>query len=172
MPRSLLLACALLCAASPAIAAQEALQAWIPDARRVGEGRLAVAFWDIYDATLYAPSGEWSLQKPFALSLRYMRDIDGHDIADRSVQEMRGQGFTDEIKLAAWNAQMKRIFPNVEDGTVLSAIFIPGSKTVFYHGNRRIGMVNDAEFTQWFAGIWLAESTSEPQLRRRLLGLS
>ena len=144
---------------------------FIPDAKIVGAGTLSLAFWDIYDATLYAPDAKINKTKPFALSIRYMREIEGRDIADRSVQEIRKQGFVDEFKLAAWNNQMKNIFPNVEDGTVLSAVFIPGDRTTFYAGERQIGIIKDAEFTIWFANIWLGEKTSEPLLRRRLLGL-
>jgi hypothetical protein len=156
---------------TPAFSA-EIITKLVPDAKIVGEGRMSVAFWDIYDATLYAPQGKLTQAKPFALSIRYMREIDGKDIADRSVQEIRGQGYTNEIRLAAWNAQMKKIFPDVEDGTVLLAIFIPNQKTIFYHGNTPIGTIRDAEFTRWFSNIWLGEKTSEPKLRHRLLGLS
>ncbi|MES2728976.1 MAG: chalcone isomerase family protein [Pseudomonadota bacterium] len=137
----------------------------------VGEGRLSVAFWDVYDARLYAPDGKWEPSKTFALSIHYLRAIDGKDIADRSVQEMRAQGFSDEVKLAAWNAQMKKIFPNVKNGSVISAVFIPGQKTTFYNDKQPIGVIKGAEFTQRFFDIWLSEKTSEPYLRKQLLGL-
>ena len=143
----------------------------IPDAKIVGTGTLSLAFWDIYDATLYAPDSKINKTKPFALTIRYMREIEGRDIADRSAQEIRKQGFVDEFKLTDWNRQLKNIFPSVANGTVLSAIFIPGDRTIFYDGSRHIGTVKDAEFTIWFANIWLGEKTSEPVLRRRLLGL-
>ena len=133
---------------------------------------MSVVLWDVYDAMLYAPDGKLAESKPYGLSIRYMREIEGNEIADRSIQEMRGQGFVDEVRLAAWNSQMKTIFPDVQDGTVLSAVFIPGQKTVFYEGNKQIGIIKDAEFTRWFSDIWLGEKTSEPSLRRKLLGLS
>ena len=155
---------ALLCATTPAFAIEGVLRQ-IPDAKPVGEGRLSLVFWDIYDATLYAPNGK------FVLSLRYKQTIDGHEIADRSVQEIRKQGYQDEIRLAAWNSQMKAIFPNVKEGTVLSALFIPGEKTVFYSGDKQIGVIADAEFARLFSDIWIGDKTSEPQLRRKLLGL-
>ena len=112
-----------------------------------------------------------NLAKSFALSIRYKQEIDGRDIADRSVQEIRKQGYQDEIRLAAWNSQMKAIFPNVKDGTVLSALFVPGDKTVFYAGDKQIGVIADAEFARLFSDIWIGVNTSEPQLRRKLLGL-
>jgi hypothetical protein len=155
---------------APAISA-EVIKRSIPNAQIVGEGRLTYAFWDVYDATLYAPSGALKQNKPFALSLRYMREIKGEDIADRSVQEIRKQGFSNEESLAIWHEQMKAIFPDVQDGTVLSAVFIPNQKTIFYHDNQPIGTIQDGEFTRLFSNIWLSEKTSEPELRKELLGL-
>lgn len=146
------------------------MQDTIPDAKIVGKGRLSIAFWDVYDATLYAPQGKWSPEKPFALSIHYFREIDGKDIANRSVQEMRKQGFSDEVKLAAWNTQMKSLFPNVKDGSVLTAIFYPDRETVFYDGDKQIGSIKGRDFAEHFSAIWLSEKTSEPGLRQELLG--
>lgn len=152
--------------------ASETILASVPSASVVGRGVLSYAFWDVYEATLYAPKGRFDPEKPFALSIEYYHSINGKDIADRSVQEMRKQGFNDEIKLAAWNGQMKAIFPDVEDGTVLSAVYRPGNQTIFYNGNKAIGSIKGDDFGRLFFGIWLGERTSEPELRRALLGLS
>lgn len=157
--------------AQPA-AADEAILEALPGASVVGRGILSYAFWDVYKATLYAPKGRWSPAQPFALSIEYYRAIDGDDIADRSVQEMRKQGFNDEVKLAAWNAQMKDIFPDVKDGLILSAVYLPGKQTAFYSGGTVIGSIKGDEFGKMFFGIWLDEKTSEPDLRRALLGMS
>lgn len=132
---------------------------------------MTYAFWDVYEATLYAPEGVWDPTQAYALSIKYYRALEGKAIADRSVQEMRKQGFTDEVKLAAWNAQMKAIFPDVSDGTVLTAVHMPGQPTIFYRGDQNLGAIKGDDFSALFFGIWLAEKTSEPKLRRALLGL-
>ncbi len=170
-PRLLMALSALLFCAHGALAS-EPIQASVPGASVVGRGVLSYAFWDVYEATLYAPQGRFDPAKPVALSIAYYHAIDGKDIADRSVQEMRKQGFNDEIKLAAWNAQMKAIFPDVKDGTVLSAVYTPGDRTAFYNGNKAIGSIKGDDFGKLFFGIWLGERASEPELRRALLGLS
>ena len=173
MRHKLWLAFLMVCCAAAAQANVQALaERYIPQAQKVGEGRLTYAFWDVYDATLYAPNGQWDAARAFALSLHYLRPLDGSDIADRSVQEMRTQGFDDEVKLAAWNAQLKRIFPNVERGTVLSAIYTPKEGTSFFRDRELIGEIKGDEFAHHFFAIWLGEKTSEPSLRRRLLGRS
>lgn len=150
--------------------AVESVHLSVPDASVVGRGTLSYAFFDIYDATLYAPQGKWDRSKPFALSITYNWPLEGKSIADRSVQEMRKQGFQDEVKLATWNAQMKSIFPDVRQGTVLTAVHAPGSKTLFYQDNKPIGTIKGDEFGRYFFDIWLSEKTSAPELRRNLLG--
>jgi hypothetical protein len=152
--------------------AADKILASVPAASVVGRGVLSYAFWDIYEATLYAPKGAWSAARPFALSIEYYKDINGRDIADTSAKEMRKQGFTNERKLSDWNAQMRSIFPDVKQGTVLSAVYIPGRHTIFYDGNRAIGSIKGDDFGRLFFGIWLSEQTSKPALRRALLGLS
>lgn len=170
MLRSLLIFFLLIAAAQHSFANSEITRS-IEKAAIVGKARLSVMLWDVYDATLYAPEGTWRKDRPFALSLHYLRDINGKDIADRSVQEMRKQGYRDEITLAAWHSQMRSIFPDVKNGTVLSGIFIPGKDTRFYEGDHLIGTIKGDLFAQWFFGIWLSENSSEPVLRKQLLGL-
>lgn len=137
----------------------------------VGSARFQFMFLDIYDATLYAPKSGWSFSTPFALELKYLRNLSGKKIADRSAKEIRHQGFNDEIKLADWHAQMTSIFPDVRSGTTLTGVYEPNSETVFYKDEKIIGSIKDPTFGKWFFGIWLSEKTSEPDFRNELLGM-
>lgn len=172
MPRKLIILLTAFLLYSPCTKANEAIMSSVPNASVVGRAVLSYVFWDIYEATLYAPKGRYDPAQPFALSIEYFHEIDGKDIADKSVQEMRKQGFGDEIKLATWNAQLKTIFPDVKNGTVLSAVYIPGRQTNFFNGDQAIGAIKGDDFGTLFFGIWLNEHTSAPELRRALLGLS
>ena len=157
--------------ASP-MAANDVVQKYIHNAKQVGSGRLSVLLWDVYDATLYAPQGKWNANAPYALSIHYFREIEGADIAERSIEEIRKQGFVDEIKLGKWHTQMRQIFPDVQNGTELTAVFTADTSTNFYAGGKYIGSITGAEFGTHFFNIWLSEKTSEPALRQKLLGLS
>lgn len=152
------------------VGAEQYIEAHIPDARPVGEARLKVLFWDFYDATLYAPGGVLQAGRPLALRLAYLRKLYGDKIADRSIKEMRAQGFDDEAKLSAWHQQLRDIFPDVDKHTVLTGVHLPGAETVFYRNGKRIGAVTDPAFGPVFFDIWLGEKTGYPDLRRRLLG--
>lgn len=143
---------------------------YVPLAESVGESRLDFLFWDIYDARLYAPGGRWRPAAPYALSITYLRSMKGADIADRSAEEIRRLGFGDDAKLEEWRLAMTAIFPDVEEGDVLTGVRDQAGRTLFYKHDMRIGTVEDPVFADWFFGIWLNERTSEPSMRRELLG--
>lgn len=159
---------------SPAALAESApayITPLVPKASEAGSGRLTYLLWDVYDARLFVPQGKWSDEPPYALELRYLRDLDGGAIADRSAEEIRKQGFRDEVTLAAWHTQMRKLFPNVHQGSTLTGIYTAKGESLFYLSDQFIGKITDPSFGKHFFAIWLSEKTSEPQLRRRLLGL-
>lgn len=147
----------------------EAVKKHVNQAEPVGQAMFTYYFWDVYEATLYAPGGAWSEKQPFALALTYQRDFDGRDIAERSVKEMRKQGVEDEQKLKRWGEVMASLFPDVEEGETLLGVVTDNQHTQFYRNGTYLGQVEDTEFTERFFAIWLSEKTSEPGLRRKLL---
>jgi hypothetical protein len=157
---------------STPVFANSVVENYVPDAQKVGEGRLTYMFWDVYDTTLYAPQGQWQNTRPFALKLSYLRDVSGGDIVYQSIKEIRDQGVNDEIKLAAWHTQLKKIFPNVVKGSSLIGIYKQTGETIFYDGEYKIGQISNPEFGRLFFNIWLGEKTNVPHLRKKLLGRS
>ena len=152
--------------------ADDIISSYITNGQKVGEGRFSVLFWDVYDAKLFGPNGEWSTDEPFALSIHYLLEIEGSDMAARTVEEMRKQGLKDESIIAEWYNLLRNMFPDVKEGSVLTAVFVPGQHTKFFSNGQEIGIVEGDEFLNWFSGIWLSEKTSEPELRQQLIGHS
>ncbi len=148
----------------------EFVQTHIPTARMVGQSRLKMYFFKIYDATLYAPNGQFDQTQPFALSLGYLRDFDGADIAQRSIDEMRDLGYRNTAQLAQWLIQMELSFPNIIAGDVLTGVVDEQQHTRFYFNGKPTHTVADPEFTQAFFAIWLDSKTSQPKMRIQLLG--
>lgn len=141
----------------------------VPNATRVGSGMFTYYFWDVYEATLFAPNGSWEPTAPFALQLTYQRDLKGKKIAQRSVDEIRKQGFDDAKRLETWMTKMTQIFPDVSDGDTLTGIATKDSASVFYFNGKQVGVIEDPRFTVQFFNIWLSEKTSEPEFRQALL---
>jgi hypothetical protein len=151
-------------------AAPSSLVAEVPDAKVVGKGRLSFLFWSVYDATLFAPKGVYSDQAPYALQIEYFREIEGEDIAHRSLEEMRSVGCTVAGKEAQWLEVMRGLFPDVENGTVLTGVHRSAGDALFLLGGKPIGRFEDPILSKCFFEIWLNPKTSEPALRRALIG--
>jgi Chalcone isomerase-like len=139
----------------------------------LGHGKLSFFGLHIYDATLYTPSKDFSLEKlteaRLALALRYAREIDGIKIAERTESEIAKQKSASENERADWLAQLKVLIPNVKKGDVLTGAYAPNQGTGFYLNGKLLGEIKGARFAQSFFGIWLAENTSQPGLRKALL---
>lgn len=145
---------------------------YIKNPQKVGEARLKVLFWDVYDATLHAPQGKFTFDEPFALSLTYLRKFKGKAIASRSVDEIRDLGMSDEIKLAKWFQLMSQMFPDVKKGQSITGVVDSDKASHFYFEGKLIGSVDDPEFSMWFFNIWLSQNTSEPDMRNKLIGVT
>ena len=153
-------------------AAAESYADFINNPQTVGQATMKVMFLNIYDVELVASDGEWSQNQPFALKLTYFRKFDGESIASRSIDEIRDLGMDDEIKLALWFEKMHSIFPDVQKGSVITGVAdSKGVSHFYYKDQQKLGSVDDPEFTKWFFSIWLHEDTSEPEMRKKLLGL-
>jgi hypothetical protein len=142
----------------------------VPNAKLVGEARYKYLLWSVFDAKLFAPNGQLMSGAPFALQLTYLRDFSDRDLAKQSVEEMRKQGFKNEVKLAAWYREMERIFPSVKKGTTITGVHAPGVGAHFYFDRQFIGTVKDQEFSSRFFSIWLGPQANDQIFRRKLLG--
>lgn len=143
----------------------------VPQAQQVGSGRLTFLFWNVYDATLYAPKAQWSAREPYALSISYLRKIKGDEIAKTSAEAIRDLGFSDEKIIDDWYGRMLRIFPDVDESTTLIGVRNDKGETIFYNNDQIAGTIANPAFADWFFGIWLNEKTQKPELRKKLLGL-
>ena len=145
----------------------------LPAARLRGRGTLRYFGLTIYEARLWAAPdfapGQYDAHA-LALELRYARALDGAAIAQRSIDEMRRVGAFDESRAKAWLAQLTQAIPDVKPGDRLTGVRVPGGATRFFSNGQPIAAIADPEFGRLFFGIWLSANTSEPALRRELIG--
>jgi len=156
---------------TPALAdLASAVRSSVPSAELVGEGRLRILGFRVFDAKLYAPDGEYDPDNAFALELTYLRSFSGDAIANETIKEISRQGYQNSAKLNAWGRTLESLFPDVEPGQSITGVRTASGGTVFYFGNRNIGAINDREFTSRFFSIWLGNNTRNPGLRAQLVG--
>ena len=145
----------------------------IPHAQLSGSGSFTWFGLKIYEASLWTGEGGYQPQAlsnaKFALDLQYARDLNGSRIADASLQQIVKLAIGTPAQQQAWHARMKEIFPDVQDGTHITGIYLPGQGARFYLNGALLGEVLDADFAHAFFAIWLDPRTSAPRLRDALL---
>ncbi len=109
-------------------------------------------------------------QTPFAFVIEYARHFSGARLAATSVSEMRRLQLADEAQLKRWDAELARIFPDIEAGQTITGVNLPGQGVRFLHQGKPIGSIDDPAFGRAFFGIWLNEQTRAAALRNQLLG--
>jgi hypothetical protein len=144
--------------------------ALLPEVALRGSGELTFFGLSIYDGYYWSPTPGWAPEQPFALDLVYHRQFRGTDIAKRSVVEIAKLGYGSLEERARWSQQMERLFPDVGNGDRLTGVNLPGKGVRFFRNGRMLGEIDDRQFAQAFFGIWLDPRTSEPALRKELLG--
>ncbi|MCO5125290.1 MAG: chalcone isomerase family protein [Rhizobacter sp.] len=153
--------------------APEEVAVELPAARLQGQATMRYLGFEIYEARLWtAPdfSPTHYASHAFALELRYALRLDGAAIAERSLAEMRRVGSFDDARAKGWREMLGRALPDVEPGDRLTGVRAEGGTTRFYRNGQPTAVVEDAEFARLFFGIWLSPRTSEPALRRGLIG--
>jgi hypothetical protein len=153
--------------------ALQRLRPLLGNPRLVGDYRFTYWGFDVYHASLWASSTafaplDWATQR-LVLELRYLRDFQGRDIAQRSIAEMQGQSPLNAEQSAAWRQSLQALLPNVRSGETLTGVYLPEAGAQFLHQGKPLGDIREPEFARRFFGIWLSPQTSQPQLRQQLL---
>lgn len=144
----------------------------LPQAEALGQTRLRVWGFQIYDARLWVAPGFRAQrfdQHGTALELTYLRAFASADIAARSITEMRRSADISAAQAAQWQQDMQRVFPDIRAGDRLLGVHKPGVGASFWFNGKPVGEIADAAFARLFFGIWLSPKTSEPAMRTALL---
>ena len=161
---------ALTCLAGPAaLAASPHIEAAVPQARVAGSGLFTYFGLKIYTAELHVGPKGYAPDAPFALELRYARNLKGQKIAEASAEQMEKIGAGTPAQRAAWLKKMAAMFPDVAEGNRITGVNVPGKGARFYLDGVAIGAIDEAEFARAFFGIWLDPATTAPDLRQALL---
>ena len=141
----------------------------IDGAKLMGYGTLRWFGLRVYDGQLWANSepADFNYKRdPSWLELKYARDFDGSDIAERSIDEMEAIGAGTEVQRQTWLNKLNSIFPNVKKGHTLSALFTPGKGMQLFRNGQPLAKIEDQELAEAFMGIWLDPKTSAPEMRQ------
>jgi len=136
----------------------------------VGEARLKVLFWPVYDSRLYSLDGGFQQgQRPLRLEIRYLREVAAADLVENTQKEWRRLGGVPP-QSEQWLQQLAQMWPDVVAGDVLELQVDASGLSIFRVNGQWLGAVEDSEFGKHFLNIWLSPETSRPDLRLALIG--
>lgn len=144
----------------------------LPGATLRGQATMRFLGLSIYEARLWAAAGfepDNYLGQAFALELIYARALNGSEIVERSLVEMRRLDTIDAERERGWRHLMQRAFPDVGKGDRLCGVHEGAGAVRFLHNDAPTVSTQDRDFARLFFGIWLSPKTSEPDMRRALI---
>ena len=137
----------------------------------VGEARLNVLFWSIYDSSLYTTTGRYfGVEPKLTLRIHYLRKIESSKLLDRTREEWEKHSIVEQ-DIETWLEKLASILPDVEKGETLTLQVEDNLSSSFYLNDELIDNVDDAAFTQAFLAIWLSDKSSYPKQQAQLVGI-
>jgi len=147
-------------------AKNEDLHEW----RQLGSGNLSFLLRPVYEATLYVTDNSFHFPSaaPFKLEIHYRMNIRGAWLLRETLKQWQAQ----QIQASpTWISALETALPNISKGDRLT-LFVREHEALLMHNDSLLASFKDVALVEAFAGIWLAENTTEPDLRRNLLGIS
>lgn len=136
----------------------------------VGETRLSVLFWDVYDAQLRTDSGNYDDYEQRALRLTYLREIKAADLVESTQEEWERLGITISEDHETWLRQLNEMWPDVKKGTCLMMLESAAGHAQFFSADGELGTIESATFTEDFLAIWLDQNSRFEDERNELIG--
>jgi hypothetical protein len=153
----------------PAPSSRESLSLSTASWPLVGEARLKVLLWKVYDSALYTPSGHWLGAGPYQLSLTYLRDIPVEQLIKetRTAWDEQNRVHPEQEN---WLRALAEMWPDISTGDTLVFGVGADDQNQFWFNGRSLGGIDHPDFAAFFGGIWLGEDSPRPALRARLIG--
>jgi len=148
---------------------QSATNGSTSDWNLVGEASFRVWTIHIYDIRLKTPSGLYEPGNfPLELEIIYRKNVAAKKLLASTEEEWRKHSIP-MAKIERWLVELQSIWPDIAAGDSL-ALQVNPSQGLFFHNGKPIGTTENRELLAAFLAIWLSEKTSQPQLRKDILG--
>lgn len=138
---------------------------------KVGETRLRVMLFRIYDAELYSDNGSYSDANELLLKLEYARDFSASKLAEQTQDEWERMGYQQNEQSREWIQTLESMWPDVSSGDCIVAHKTLDSGITFYGTNGELGGIESSEFADQFLAIWLSEDARYRGSRDELVGV-
>lgn len=137
----------------------------------MGAGTYRRFGFSVYRASFWTSGDTWNKKKPYALVLRYTREVSKDTLVDTVIDDLRSQNVADDATIVRWHQILVDILSDVEDGDAITTLYLPGQKSPVFRNNKVISRIGDQAFIKAYLDIWLGPNADE-DLRNKLLGKS
>ena len=142
----------------------------LDELKKIGEAKLKVLFWDVYNSSLYSKTGKYEEEQfPQALKINYLIDIDADELIERTQEEWQKLGIK-QVTFSEWIPLLTNIFPDIKKGDTLLLSVSENQQSEFFFNGKTIGKISDKTFGKSFLRIWLDKNCSYPKVRNKLIG--
>lgn len=138
---------------------------------KVGETRLRVMLFRIYDAELYSDNGNYSGANELLLRLQYARDFSAAKLAEQTQDEWERMGYPQNEQSDAWISELSAMWPDVNSGDCIVAHRVADGGIKFYGTEGELGIIENSNFADQFLSIWLSEDARFRSSRDELVGV-
>ncbi|MFW1677128.1 chalcone isomerase family protein [Pontibacter sp. JAM-7] len=135
----------------------------------VGRVQLEVLWFDIYEASLFAPNAKFSgFSAPLLLQVEYLRDFKAEMIVQETDKQLKP--FASQEQRQRWLPQLSELWPDIRQGDQLAFEIAADGHGHFYFNRRWLGHISEPEFVEAFVKIWLSPDGEYPALASQLRG--
>lgn len=140
-----------------------------PELHPFGKGRHSLWGVPVYEATLWIVGPQWSDSAPHALDIESRRTVSADLLVKNAISEMRNLKVGDETRLKTWQAELKKIIPNLNSGDQIVIFCSDTNRTLSFLNDSNTGEVDDPSFCPAVMSIWLHPQTKHQSMRKSLL---
>ena len=145
--------------------------------KRVGAGYRRFFFMKAFDASFYTVGNISSEQilndVPKYLEVEYHVGIPAKSLTEYTISHIRLNVNQDEfLKLHDELELMGKYFVDLKPNDRFSLMYLPETGTQFAHNGKVTGIIAGEEFGRALFSVWIGSKPFDPNLRKKILGLS
>ena len=137
---------------------------------KLGEGKLSVYFFDVYNLKLYSTSKNLNYKNKIRLEFEYLRDVSKKHTIEATIKEFKKNTKFDESKLKIWKKYLNKSIKDMKKNKKREVVYHPEGIINFYVEGFEKKEFKDSFFAKSFIDIWIGKNTSRPNLRNKLIG--
>lgn len=148
------------------------IQQYFGQKKCLGQGTVYKFIIPAYDISLWVQGeGGWGYDKLFALEVKARWNASKQEMLDSTLEVMKRNTKLTKDQERDYTSFLDSFYPDLEEGDLVTVVYMPNQKILFYHNNALLKESSDMSFARAFCDIWLSPKTKYDTARVAMLGL-